>query len=200
MCFNRDVLSAGVIPNVMSPISSSEIIGNSSAKSMWSIVSHADGRRNKLFWFNSWNKRQHPCQSNRSIFRFYRLESVFLCRENAHFSANFGILWVQSDDWWSITINQRADVWEIGLQVHQRRVLNGVCEVLEFFDSPIHCFNDPSNFRNASRLIWFLCGELSSTIQKRRHRDVQTKAVHDTNSVSKTSIDDKDVILESEWW
>lgn len=184
----------------MSPIPSSESIGNSSTRSMWSIVCHADGRRNRLFSFNIWNKRQYACHSNEYVVRFYRLESVLFCCKNSHFSANLGILSVKSGDWWPIAIDQRADVWQISLQVHQRRVLNCICEVLEFFDSPVYCFNDPSNFRNASRLIRFFCGQLSSTIQKRWHRDVQTQTLHDTNSISKASIDNEDVILERKWW
>ena len=42
----------------MSPISSSDIIGKLSRTSVWSMVSHAEGRFNKLLSFSSWNERK----------------------------------------------------------------------------------------------------------------------------------------------
>jgi hypothetical protein len=52
--------------------------------------------------------------------------------------------------------------------------LNGIGEVLELFDATIGGFNNPSNFRDASRLVCFFSWKLSFTIEEWWHCNIKT--------------------------
>ena len=135
------------------------------------MVSHAEGRFNKLLSFSSWNGRKSILHRRR-LSKLYPFDLVLLRDEGYHLSPQLDVLWFGSGDWWTIAVDQRTSDREIILQVHQRRVLDGVREVLELLDASVHCFHNPSNLGDASGLIRLLCGELSSMIEKWRHDDV----------------------------
>ena len=99
-------------------------------------------------------------------------DPVLLRDEGCHLSAQLDVFWFGSGDWWTIAVDQRTSDREIVLQVHQRRVLDGVREVLELLDASVYCFHNPSNLGDASGFVRLLCGELSSMIEEWRHDDV----------------------------
>ena len=108
----------------------------------------------------------------RSLSKLYPFNHILLCDERPHLPSHFDVVWFGSGDRWMIAVDQRTSIGEIVFQVHQRRVLNGVGEVLEFLDASIHCFHNPSNLGHASGFIRLLRGELTSVIEERRHDDV----------------------------
>ena len=89
----------------------------------------------------------------RSLPKLYPFDPILLCDERPHLSPHFDVFWFGSGDRWMIAVDQRTSDGEIVFQVHQRRVLNGVGEVLEFLDASIHCFDNPSNLGDASGFI-----------------------------------------------
>ena len=155
----------------MSPISSSDSIGKLSSRSVWSMVSHAEGRFNRLLSFSSWNGRKSIFQ-RRSLSKLYPFDPILLGDERPHLSPHVGVFWFGSSDRWTIAVDQSTSDGEIVLQVHQRRVLNGVGEVLELLDASIRCFDNPSDLGDASGFIRLLCRELTPMIEERRHDDV----------------------------
>ena len=135
------------------------------------MVSHAEGRFNKLFSFSSWNGRKSIFH-RRSLLKLYPFDPVLLRDEGYHLSPQLDVFWFGSGDRWPIAVDQRTSDREIILQVHQRRVLDGVREVLELLDASVYCFHNPSNLGDASGLIRLLCGELPAMIEERRHDDI----------------------------
>ena len=135
------------------------------------MVSHAEGRFNKLFSFSSWNGRKSIFH-RRSLLKLYPIDPVLLRDEGYHLSTQLDVFWFGSGDWWTIAVDQRTSDREIILQVHQRRVLDGVREVLELLDASVYCFHNPSNLGDASGFVRLLCGEFLSMIEEWRHDDV----------------------------
>ena len=89
----------------------------------------------------------------RSLSKLYPFDPILLCDERPHLSSHFDVFWFGSGDRGMIAVDQRTSDGEIVFQVHQRRVVNGVGEVLEFLDASIHCFHNPSNLGDASGFI-----------------------------------------------
>jgi hypothetical protein len=71
-------------------------------------------------------------------------------------------------------------------------------EKFELLDASINCFNNPPVLGDASGLIRFRCGALSSIIDERCHSYVQLKALHHTDSIPESSVNHSNIVLGRE--
>ncbi len=156
-----------LVPKVMLLISSSDRIGKSSMMLVWSIFSYCEGHLVKLFApvTETWDNTSHNYEKVHD--KVYRMGFVFLSDKRLDPLTDSDIFWFWSGNWWSITIDRGTCGREIGFKIHHWRVLHSADEVFELFDVPINRLHYPSHLCDASELIRFLCGDLSSRIEER---------------------------------